>query len=240
MEENTQLPKEVVKEIHANADAYINSYPDEGTEWGAYISGATAYATQLHQANETIKVLEYDNNRLKGEIEGLQDAVEELQTKYDNILATESGHESKTENVWQSGYAAGHDAGCERGKREAKSGARWVKATSPYIKIGDYVAKFRPFGMHLKYDFLGMAFVSLEFIHFVCPGHYDLKWVKGHEELQYLQLLDESAAGREIDAVDLIEYIRNNYKPSKEVWQDKFGIALLSDEGVLSMYKQQK
>lgn len=77
MEENTQLPVEVVKEIHANADAYINSYPDEGTEWGAYISGATAYATQLHQANETIKVLEYDNARLKGEVEGLKNAVEE-------------------------------------------------------------------------------------------------------------------------------------------------------------------
>jgi hypothetical protein len=37
-----------------------------------------------------------------------------LETKYDNILATEDGHESKTENVWQSGYATGHEAGCEK------------------------------------------------------------------------------------------------------------------------------
>jgi hypothetical protein len=39
---------------------------------------------------------------------------EELQTKYDNILAAESGHESKTENVWQSGYASGHEAATEK------------------------------------------------------------------------------------------------------------------------------
>lgn len=39
---------------------------------------------------------------------------EELQTKYDNILATEDGHESKTENVWQSGYASGHEAATEK------------------------------------------------------------------------------------------------------------------------------
>jgi hypothetical protein len=54
---------------------------------------------------------------------------------------------------------------------------------------------------------------------------------------------DESpapAAGREEEAVGLIKYIRENYKPSKEVWKDKFGIALLSDEGIFSMFIQQK
>jgi flagellar biosynthesis/type III secretory pathway protein FliH len=48
------------------------------------------------------------------ECEGLKIQLSELQTKYDNILATESGHESQTENVWQSGYAAGHDEGYKK------------------------------------------------------------------------------------------------------------------------------
>lgn len=122
MEENTQLPKEVVDRIFQEGQNMLAFAPDN--KW-SYIQGATAYATKLQQANETIKVLTYDNNRLKGEVEGLTSALDELRTKYDNILATESGHESKTENVWQSGYAAGHEAGCERGKREAKPGARW-------------------------------------------------------------------------------------------------------------------
>lgn len=56
--------------------------------------------------------------------------------------------------------------------------------------------------------------------------------------LEGWEWLDESAG--ESDAVELIKYIRENYKPSKEAWKDKFGIALLSDEGILSMYKQQK
>jgi len=46
--------------------------------------------------------------------EKLESDYKYLRTKYDNILATESGHESKTENVWQSGYAAGHEAGTEK------------------------------------------------------------------------------------------------------------------------------
>jgi hypothetical protein len=37
-----------------------------------------------------------------------------LKNKYDNILATADGHSSQTENVWQSGFAAGHDVGTER------------------------------------------------------------------------------------------------------------------------------
>jgi hypothetical protein len=36
-----------------------------------------------------------------------------------NILATESGHESKPENVWQSGYAAGYQAACEKSITDA-------------------------------------------------------------------------------------------------------------------------
>jgi hypothetical protein len=52
---------------------------------------------------------------------------DELKEKYDNILATESGHESKTENVWQSGYASGHEAGCEKSLKAQQGG--WVKAS---------------------------------------------------------------------------------------------------------------
>lgn len=142
MEENTQLPKEVVSQIEKDAEAaYVELYqkvlnlgdgfamPKFNMITDPIEKVLTAYAAKLHQANETIKVLTYDNNRLKGEVEGLTSALDELRTKYDNILATESGHESKTENVWQSGYAAGHEAACERGKWEAQPGAKWVKAS---------------------------------------------------------------------------------------------------------------
>lgn len=65
------------------------------------------------------------------------------------------------------------------------------------------------------------------------------RWLSENKSaIEVVEWLDESAG--ECDAVELIQYIRENYKPSKEVWKDKFGIALLSDEGVLSMYKQQK
>lgn len=47
----------------------------------------------------------------------LQVRYDELKAKYDAILATADGHSSQTENVWQSGYAAGHDAGYEKGKK---------------------------------------------------------------------------------------------------------------------------
>jgi hypothetical protein len=40
--------------------------------------GATSYATKLHQRDETIKILEYDNTRLKGELKGYKEAYEEV------------------------------------------------------------------------------------------------------------------------------------------------------------------
>ncbi len=46
---------------------------------------------------------------------------DELKGKYDNILATEDGHESQTENVWQSGFAAGHDAGYEKANHKVRN-----------------------------------------------------------------------------------------------------------------------
>lgn len=109
MEENTQLPKEVVERIELEAKQYafynyvtaangadftnIETWPQYAqvayysirhymigdlTCW-PYLEKTipVEYATQLHQANETIKVLTNDNNRLKGEVEGLKNAVEE-------------------------------------------------------------------------------------------------------------------------------------------------------------------
>jgi hypothetical protein len=58
----------------------------------------------------------------------------ELKIKYDNIVATEDGHESKTENVWQSGYATGHEAATEKHKKEferiQQSAIHYAKALS--------------------------------------------------------------------------------------------------------------
>lgn len=136
---------------------------------------------QLATANETIKVLEYDNNRLKGEVEGLNSAVEELRTKYDNILATESGHESKTENVWQSGYAAGHEAASERGKWKAQPGEVWVKASErlPGVKTP---VKWREGETEMKVKTVWYMVLDTN-----------------SEYLSKCEWLDESAAGIQID-----------------------------------------
>lgn len=78
MEEKNELPKEVVEEITLTAEEFANSHVNGRSHpelweavFKAHEAGATAYAAKLHQANETIKVLTYDNNRLKGEVEGL-------------------------------------------------------------------------------------------------------------------------------------------------------------------------
>lgn len=57
-----------------------------------------------------------------------------LQTKYDNILATEDGHESQTENVWQSGFAAGHDVATEK-YSQMKERAEKMEQGIEYAKI---------------------------------------------------------------------------------------------------------
>jgi FtsZ-binding cell division protein ZapB len=43
-----------------------------------HIAGATSYATKLLTAEEKIKILEYDNTRLKGELEGYKEAYDEV------------------------------------------------------------------------------------------------------------------------------------------------------------------
>lgn len=256
MEENTQLPKEVVEEIKLRAEAVYSKLDalaqDVDQDFGLPMSNKvkspieeelTAYATKLqyseernsilldemsnlskllqekddklHQANETIKVLEYDNNKLKGEVEGLKNAVEELRTKYDNIFATESGHESKTENVWQSGYAAGHETGYERGKRETQPGALWVKGAKGFPVMKRVVAKFKHYDDPLRDWVVGFASSSTgETITFdwgVSSITLDIK----HERWDMFYWLDESAVGREEIDIDELwdehaEYIDDN------------------------------
>lgn len=101
--EEKQLPKEVENAIIKEAYLKFN-YPSEGAQREAYREGATAYASKLHQANEVIKVLEYDNNRLKGEVEGLNRWKEEAKAiinpiwEYADTLKVPLG-ESKTDAV---------------------------------------------------------------------------------------------------------------------------------------------
>jgi hypothetical protein len=71
--------------------------------------------------------------------------------------------------------------------------AVWVKASEPDIKEGDYIAKYWPGGMELAHPYVGMAFVRKDYVRYVCPDYYDLNWPKGHEKLQYIQILDESS-----------------------------------------------
>lgn len=72
--------------------------------------------------------------------ENLLDKYTNLQTKYDNILATEDGHLSQTENVWQSGYAAGHDVATDKHKAEF---TRIQKSAIHYANRKDEVEKER-------------------------------------------------------------------------------------------------
>ena len=68
-------------------------------------------------------------------------------------------------------------------------GPRWVKASEPSIKAGEYVAKFKP--VNKKRDAVGVAFVDDKYVRFLCPPYHDIIWCRGHEELKYLQVLDE-------------------------------------------------
>lgn len=75
---NPELPVEVVQSLNAlvKRRSLSQDYADGYKE--GYIAAVTSYATKLLTAEEKIKVLEYDNTRLKGEVEGYREAVEEL------------------------------------------------------------------------------------------------------------------------------------------------------------------
>jgi hypothetical protein len=91
--DSTQLPADTIADIKDKATKYSKG---DMSLFVAYTKIATEYARNLLQ---------------------LQQDYDFLKLKYDNILATESGHESKTENVWQSGYAAGHEAATNKDHR---------------------------------------------------------------------------------------------------------------------------
>jgi hypothetical protein len=89
---NTQLPAEVEQKIFSTLlNHSLANRTTASKELAELFS--TEYATKMQQ---------------------LQQDYDAIKLKYDNILATESGHESQTENVWQSGYAAGHDEGYKK------------------------------------------------------------------------------------------------------------------------------
>jgi hypothetical protein len=78
MSHKPELPATVVEEIHSSADAYINSYPDEGTEWGAYVAGATAYAADRHQLQQENAELRHQNDKMKEQATGWRPLLEEV------------------------------------------------------------------------------------------------------------------------------------------------------------------
>lgn len=78
--ENTQLPPSIEVEIEKRMLDLIppelcfegdQTYDLAASKRYEVENVIVAYAAKLHQANETIKVLTYDNNRLKEEVEGL-------------------------------------------------------------------------------------------------------------------------------------------------------------------------
>lgn len=131
MSNNTQLPAEVVKEIKRQS---FLSFPDkdQGPFRIGYQEGATEYATKLHTLQVEFNNIRKANDKWEqafnmaqrgydaayNDLEKLKQKFDELKEKYDNILATEDGHLSQTENVWQSGYATGHDLASEKHKQE--------------------------------------------------------------------------------------------------------------------------
>lgn len=66
--EKNELPKEVADSLKASVKrrSLSQDYAD------GYKEGYALGATKLLEAEEKIKVLTYDNNRLKGEVEGLR------------------------------------------------------------------------------------------------------------------------------------------------------------------------
>lgn len=112
MEENTQLPKEVENEIKTKASFHSGHKPDEDSTpfrngyYSGCVAGATAYATKLYLLQQkhslledAVRVLTYDNNRLKGEVEGLTSAVEESKRENEKLKASVTGWRPLLEDI---------------------------------------------------------------------------------------------------------------------------------------------
>lgn len=118
MKSNTQLPAEVLERIDKEARQYAfynyvtaaNDAKFEDVEtWPKYAQ--VAYYSIKYFMEGDVNCWPYTSKTLAMEY---ATKLHELQQKYDDILANESGFESKTENVWQSGYASGHEAASEK------------------------------------------------------------------------------------------------------------------------------
>lgn len=179
----------------------------------------------MSNVDEVVSLLKQKVERIEKERDEWKAKYDELNTKYDNILATESGHESKTENVWQSGFAAGHEAASERGKWEAQPGAVWVKA-SERLPGWKKRVKWRDGNNHSYATDGEISLFEMEM-----PNLEGWEW------------LDESAAGRE-DAVEFAEWLLEyGYEPSFEKkWVDysKTGDNRVSTAELYELFKQQK
>lgn len=126
MEENTQLPPSIEVEIEKRMLELIppelcfegdQTYDLAASKRYEVENVIVAYATKLHQANETIKVLEYDNNKLKGQVEGLTSAVEELKGENQKLKATATGWRPLLEDILRdnnNGYIDIDEALCSR------------------------------------------------------------------------------------------------------------------------------
>jgi Protein of unknown function (DUF551) len=74
--------------------------------------------------------------------------------------------------------------------RAAPQRIGWVKASDPGIKEGTYIAKYKKVSIGKEY--VGRAIVGKEYITFFGENVQGLAWHKRHEELNDIQLLDES------------------------------------------------
>jgi hypothetical protein len=146
--EETNLPSDIYDIIGKEAYDYYHrkkalnirtNYSHAETD---YFAGARAWAKWIVRYDELCERFKSQDQ----EMFSIQQQYQQLKDKYDNILATEDGHLSATENVWQSGYAAGHEAGRERGTNELVQEnerlKRWkMEAAELLTKINSYAHK---------------------------------------------------------------------------------------------------
>lgn len=138
--ENSKLPNEVVEKILRVRDALVIGNNEEA--YHQLYSIAAPLFDKYFPWEEMEKQVEYkklNEAQIKEKFE-LSEAFTTLKIKYDAILATEDGHSSQTENVWQSGYAAGHDAATAKHKSEFE---RIQKSAIHYANRKDEVEKER-------------------------------------------------------------------------------------------------
>ena len=82
-----QLPVEWLNKINSDAQSYMHSEirgmisDEEIQSWRiqyAHADGQKLYACKLYDAEQKIKVIDYDNQQLRGELEGYKKACDEL------------------------------------------------------------------------------------------------------------------------------------------------------------------